>query len=256
MRSTHWGLLALVACATHQPVTTPDPAPTPEPAAEQAATEAPVEQTTVAVPAVEHASNEAFVADDLDVAQWTARFESAEREVFAQRGPIVAAMQLAPGSTVADIGAGTGAMLDVLVEAVGPEGTVIATELSAGFRTHLQARAAEAGWSQVQVRESFVDATGLDDASIDAALLVDVYHHLENPTGFVDDLARALKPGGTLHIVDFDPGSEAANDWVREHVPHTAAEVVAQVLGTGHFEALPEPDAGLTVNKMTSFRRK
>jgi ubiquinone/menaquinone biosynthesis C-methylase UbiE len=202
-----------------------------------------------------HASNEKFTADTLDVDAWTARFESAEREVFAQRQAIVDALSLKPGMAVADIGAGTGALLEPLVAAVGPTGTVFATELSAGFREHLAERAEDAGWSSVKVVASTPDASGLKPGSVDVALLVDVWHHLESPEPYLADLARAVKVGGHLVIVDFDPGAEDASDWVKQHVHQSAEEVAATITASPSFDAAPTPDIALKQNRMQVFRR-
>lgn len=201
------------------------------------------------------ASNARFTAEDMQRETWVERFENPKREVFSKRAAVVEAMQLAPGATVADIGAGTGAYLDVLVDAVGPDGVVVATELSEGFRKGLSDRADAAGWSQVRVRPSRADHCGLDDASVDSALLVDVYHHLDAPVPFVQDLARAITPGGTLVVVDFDPGKPEATEWVKDHVYLTADEMVAQVVGTGLFTLLDRPDVGLVDNAMVRFTR-
>jgi cyclopropane fatty-acyl-phospholipid synthase-like methyltransferase len=241
----------LLACQTGTPAAPPEPA---EPKPEQMA-------KPEHAPKPEHArgpaSNEKFVDPALNVAEWSARFEKSEREVFAQRDAIVAAMALRPGDHVADIGAGTGAHLQPLVAAVGMDGKIVATELSSVFRAHLKELVAADGWPDVQVIESFVDRTGLPDASMDAVLMVDVYHHLEAPETFITDVARALKPGGRLFIVDFDPGKKDASDWVKGHVHLDADAVTAQVVGTGHFESAESPTLpGLTENRMLAFRKR
>lgn len=86
--------------------------------------------------------------------------------------------------------------------------------------------------------------------------MVDVYHHLDPPEVFVADIARALKPGGHLYIVDFDPSLEGSSDWVEGHVHLDATEVRNQVVDTGRFVAIDPDGPPLTANRMMSFRRQ
>ena len=66
--------------------------------------------------------NERFRSTDLDTAAVAARFESAEREAFARRHDVVAALGLGPGMAVADIGAGSGFYAALMAAVVGPDG--------------------------------------------------------------------------------------------------------------------------------------
>lgn len=206
--------------------------------------------------AVHHANNDKFTSPDLDYSEWRSRFESRDREVFQFRQAIVDVLTLHHGETVADVGAGTGAMLEPLVAAVGPQGTVIATELSEGFRQGLTQRATDQGWATVQVRSATPTSTGLSPDEVDAVLMVDVYHHLEDKPATLADLGAALKSSGRMLIVDFDPGADGASDWVKGHVHQTAEEVIAEVVATGLFDHEPEPKLGLTENRALLFTKR
>ena len=77
------------------------------------------------------------------------KFESDDREVFAKRHEIVAALELKPGMAVADVGAGTGFFTRLFADKVGPSGRVYAVDISPGFLTHVAAEAAKRGQKQV-----------------------------------------------------------------------------------------------------------
>lgn len=112
---------------------------------------------------------------------------------------------LAPGMVVADIGAGDGSFAFELATRVGAQGRVYATEMEAEKLETIRAGAAEAGLSNVEVREAKVDGTNLPEACCNAIVMRHVYHHLTEPAAVNGDVLRALAPGGYFVVVDFLP---------------------------------------------------
>ncbi len=113
-------------------------------------------------------------------------------------------LALQPGMAVADVGAGDGALAFALAERVGASGKVYATELDPERLAALRSKAQ--GIANVEVVVAQVAATGLPAECCDAIYLRDVYHHLTEPAALNRDMARALRPRGTLAIIDFRPG--------------------------------------------------
>lgn len=148
--------------------------------------------------------NQAWSEQVEAVAGAAARFESPTREVIARRDAIVAAMDLKPGEAVADVGAGTGAYLKALAEAVGSDGHVYAVDISAPFVAHMRDRIGTEGLTNVSVILSRVDNPTLPPRALDSILVVNTFHHFEAPEAMLSHFLRALKPGGELVIVDFD----------------------------------------------------
>jgi SAM-dependent methyltransferase len=149
------------------------------------------------------AMNAVWTAPTLDVARWVRQFENPQREVIANRAAIVAALRLQPGERVADVGAGTGAYLAALSAAVGPEGHVFAVDISPGFLMHVAQRAGREGWGNVSAVLGRGDNPTLPARALDAIITVNTFHHFEAPETMLAHLARALKPGGRLLVVDF-----------------------------------------------------
>jgi SAM-dependent methyltransferase len=89
--------------------------------------------------------NQNFKSDDLDVEGWATRFSGESREAFHARNDVVNAMALKPGETIADVGAGTGIYTRLFAQAVGPTGTVTATDLAPKFLAYIAANAAKDG---------------------------------------------------------------------------------------------------------------
>lgn len=119
--------------------------------------------------------------------------------------PITAALKLAPGDSVADIGTGNGDFLPFYALLVGGEGVVYGTELDPEMIEQLHARIAAGGLANVRILKARVDGTGLPAGCCDAVVLRHVYHHLTEPVAILQDIRRALVPGGRLLVIDFRP---------------------------------------------------
>lgn len=129
----------------------------------------------------------------------------AARERWQRVPDVFAALGVAPGAHVADIGAGGGFFTSRLAAAVGASGRVFAVDVDAGVIRRLEQRAASEQWSNVEIVRSRPDDPTLPDSALDAALIVNVYHEFTAPAAMLRGLARALKPGGRLVIVDQVP---------------------------------------------------
>src|SRR5262245_26231083 len=160
--------------------------------------------------------NDAF--REPDPKEFQGRFEVESREVFARRKEIVAACQLRPGQTVADIGAGTGLFTRMFSDVVGKEGRVIAVDISQKFLDHIQKTSHEAGQQNVETRLCKPDSTELPVESVDGAFVCDAYHRFEFPLKTMASLHRAMKPGGRVILIDFRRIPGQSTEWVLDHV--------------------------------------
>jgi len=120
---------------------------------------------------------------------------------------LAALMEWKPGTIAADIGAGDGKYTFAAVERVGASGKVYATEIDGKKLEELQGEVAKRKLENVTVVESKEADTNLPSGCCDAIFLRHVYHHLTKPVEFDRNLARSLKLGGRLAIIDFAPRS-------------------------------------------------
>ena len=112
-------------------------------------------------------------------------------------------LKILPGSTVADVGAGPGYHSIRLARRVGPEGTVLATDVQPEMIEMLKANAREAGLKNIKPLLCTQRDTKLPEGKVDLILMVDVYHECSDPETLLQGLHKALKPGGRLVLVEF-----------------------------------------------------
>ena len=180
-------VVVLVACAKSSP---PPAAP------------APTEHAHSAPAGHSHAHHEMHhrfeKADD-----WAPMFDDPKRDEWQQPDRVVAALSLAPGMAVADIGAGTGYFEKRLATAVGTTGAVIAIDVEPDMVRYLRERAHRENTPNVEARLGTTDDPKLAPASVDRILIVDTWHHVGNRVAYAKKLATALRPGGFVLVVDF-----------------------------------------------------
>jgi predicted methyltransferase len=139
------------------------------------------------------------------IAQQTAltneQLKSAEIEVPR----LVQVLELKPGMTVADVGAGFGAWTMAFSRWIGPAGRVYASDIGAAQLTALRESVQRERLNNVTVIEAGLNTTNLPPLCCDAILIRDAYHHFTSPDDIVKSLAASLKPGGRLAVIDFPP---------------------------------------------------
>lgn len=176
-----------------------------------------------------------------DYKTWVKRFESPGREVFDQRQAIVQVSGAGPGMRVADLGAGTGLFTMLFARAVGPSGRVHAVDISETFVDKILARARDEGLTNVKAVVSTHTETRLAPGSVHLVFLCDTYHHFEQPAAMLDSIHRALKPGGTLVVVDFEREESKSSAWVLGHVRAGKHTVIREIEAAGFKLLNDEP---------------
>jgi ubiquinone/menaquinone biosynthesis C-methylase UbiE len=133
-------------------------------------------------------------------AQW---LERPEREDEEAPSKALDALDLKPGMVVADIGAGSGYYSSRIAKRVGPTGRVYATDIQPGMIALLERRIKSEGLTNVTTVLGGPDDPKLPPQSIDLAIMVDVYHELQEPQIFLQRLKGTFKPGGRLVLLEF-----------------------------------------------------
>jgi len=131
------------------------------------------------------------------------------RDFLNEDGEIARILELKPGMTVGDIGAGSGYHTVRLSPLVGPTGSVIAEDVTRHYLVEIAKRVAQLKLTNVVLALGEPHDPRLPASSLDSALLVHMYHEIAQPYAFLYNLAPALKPSARVGIVDLErPTSE------------------------------------------------
>jgi SAM-dependent methyltransferase len=152
-----------------------------------------------------------FPSPQRPVAQIVSPSRSSEehRDSLNEAGEIARLLELKPGMTVGDIGAGSGYHTVRLSPLVGPAGSVIAQDVMRDYLMELAMRTERLKLTNVRFALGEPHDPRLPASALDAAILVHMYHEIAQPYAFLYNLAPALKRGARVGIVDLEgPTSE------------------------------------------------
>jgi ubiquinone/menaquinone biosynthesis C-methylase UbiE len=131
--------------------------------------------------------------------------EGPDRDAWQRTDQIMDALRIGEGSVVADLGAGGGWFTVRLARRVGPNGHVFAEDIQKQMLDSISRRVEREGnlSKRVTLKLGTAKDPNLPAGVLDAALIVDAYHEMADPVVLLRNLARSLKPGGRIGIVEF-----------------------------------------------------
>lgn len=138
---------------------------------------------------------------DIVAPRWTNEDARDDAGEFAR---VASLAEITQGTEVADIGAGDGYYVSRLAPIVGDSGRVYAQDIVPDYLTLLADRVRRAGYTNVTIARGEAHDPRLPAASIDVALMIHMYHEIDQPFGLLWNLATALRPGGRVVILDLD----------------------------------------------------
>ena len=124
------------------------------------------------------------------------------RERAGEAARVLDFLHVKPGMTVADIGAGSGYYVPRLAARVGPAGRVLAQDVVPSYLAALDQRVRTEELGNVQVGLGDAHDPRLPPQSVDVAILIHMYHEVQQPFGLMANLVPALRPGAVVGIVD------------------------------------------------------
>lgn len=117
-------------------------------------------------------------------------------------GNPLAFSQVRPGQTVLDLGSGAGIDLLLAAKKVGPTGRAIGVDMTDEMLAKARENIRAAGLANVEVRQGIIEELPVDDASVDWVISNCVINlSPEKPRVFAE-IARVLRPGGTMLVSD------------------------------------------------------
>lgn len=137
------------------------------------------------------------------VSQKQAAYEGGDRDEWQKPDEVIAMLDIAPGSTLADLGSGSGYFTARLAQATGAAGKVYAVDVDAEMNEFLAERLRKEGVTNVEIITAEAEDAKLPGGAIDMLFTSNTYHHLPDPVVYFAHLKKALAPRGRIAILEY-----------------------------------------------------
>ena len=124
------------------------------------------------------------------------------RDKWQRADELIRLMKVTTGSDVADVGCHEGYMTFKLAQVVGVGGSVYAVDVEPGRLEKVRKRAGESKLTQIKVIKGEYDNPRLPREALDAVIILDTYHEMDQHELVLQHINEALKPGGRLLICE------------------------------------------------------
>ena len=165
-------------------------------------------------------------------------YEGIGRDEWQKPEEVVRALELKPGDRVADLGAGSGYFTFRLARAVGPAGKVYAVDIDPDMIAVLGERAKSENAANVEIVSAKPDDPGLAPGSVDLIFTSDAYHHIDDRVAYFASVAKVLRPGGRIAIIDFNGSGWA----IRMSGHYTPEETVRKEMARAGYRLVKQAD--------------
>jgi cyclopropane fatty-acyl-phospholipid synthase-like methyltransferase len=192
---------------------------------------------------------------DADAGQWTQRFEHEGRAIYDKRMEILDAMGLKPGMDVADIGAGSGLISRLIAGRVAPNGTAYAVDIARNMIDYITKTAQQEKITNLKAVLGDPHSPRLAPNSVDVICIIDSYHHFEFPTDMLTAISKALRPDGTLVLIDFKRIDGVSRDYILKMVRAGEGTFTDEFLNAG-FDLVERRDDMFPENYLLKFRHR
>ncbi|MGF7178811.1 class I SAM-dependent methyltransferase [Tunturiibacter psychrotolerans] len=161
-------------------------------------------------------------------------FEYPDRDKKLQIDRVMDLLGIVPGKNVADIGAGSGWFTVRAARRVGPTGVVLAEDINPLAIEHIGKRVLTENLSNVRTVLGSADDPRLPSGSVDAVLMLKVYHEIAHPVPTMRVLQKALRPGAKVGIIDRN-GNGADHGLNQDVVVKEMGDAGYKLVGTYDF---------------------